>query len=141
MKTQHPESLNECALRKATLALGALVLASCAGAHGDEKSASAPSAAYTRPQAQMPAASAGFVNDWLREQSPAFDAWDIGAQFRARYEIKEDGGSFPNFDFRRTGVDNDNSYFLLREKVHVGYTPWPWLSIFAEGRDSSSTGD
>src|SRR5207237_4130030 len=47
----------------------------------------------------------------------------------------------PSQDFRRTGVDNDNAYLLLREKVHLGYTPCAWFALFAEGRDSSSTGD
>jgi len=89
--------------------------------------------------------SPGLLNDWLHQQSPAFTPWDFGGQFRARYEVKENGGSsggsFPNRDFRRAGVDNDNSFLLLREKLHVGYTPCSWFSIFAEGRDSSSTWD
>jgi hypothetical protein len=38
-------------------------------------------------------------------------------------------------------VDNDNYYLLLREKIHLGYTPSSWFSVFAEGRDSSSTWD
>ena len=95
--------------------------------------------------AAAPAASSGIVNEWLREQSPVFKPWDFGGQFRARYDVKENGGSSggsaPNFDFRRTGVDNDNSFLLLREKVHIGYTPCSWFNIFAEGRDSSSTWD
>jgi hypothetical protein len=85
--------------------------------------------------------SAGLANDWLREQSSAFSAWDFGVQLRARYEIKENAGSFPNRDFIGDGQDNDNSYLLLREKVHVGYKPVPWLAGYVEGRDSSTTGD
>src|SRR5439155_22127256 len=61
-----------------------------------------PSAAVT--------VTAGPLDHWPRDQSPIFNPWDLGGQIRARYEIKEDGGSFPNRDFRRTGVDNDNSY-------------------------------
>ncbi len=38
-------------------------------------------------------------------------------------------------------MDNDNSYLLLREKVHLGYAPVSWLAIYFEGRDSSTTGD
>ncbi|HMC28628.1 MAG TPA: hypothetical protein VKM56_12630 [Verrucomicrobiae bacterium] len=68
----------------------------------------------TTPPPLAAAANASLLNTWLRDQSPIFNAWDMGGQIRARYEIKEDGGSFPNRDFRRTGVDNDNSYFLLR---------------------------
>jgi len=95
----------------------------------------------TTPPPPAAAANASLLNTWLRDQSPIFNAWDMGGQIRARYEIKEDGGSFPNRDFRRTGVDNDNSYFLLREIIHLGYSPSPWFTIFAEARDSSSTGD
>jgi hypothetical protein len=85
--------------------------------------------------------SAGLANDWLREQSQSFSEWDFGVLLRARYEIKENAGSFPNRDFIRNGQDNDNSYLLLREKVHIGYKPVPWLAAFVESRDSSSTGD
>src|SRR2546423_6224197 len=46
-------------------------------------------------QAKAAAVSPGLLNEWLREQSPAFNPWDLGGQFRARYEIKEDGGSLP----------------------------------------------
>jgi hypothetical protein len=87
------------------------------------------------------ARSHGLLNDWLRDQSPVFDPWDSGGQLRGRYDIKEDAGSFPNRDFRKGRVDNDNSYLSLREKIHLGYTAAPWLTVFAEGRDSSTTGD
>src|SRR5207253_9766926 len=33
------------------------------------------------------------------------------------------------------------AYLLLREKVHLGYSPCSWFSIYAEGRDSSSIAD
>ena len=97
----------------------------------------------TGPPASAPTvqASAGLLNDWLRAQAPALDAWDLGGQFRLRFELKENGGVYPNFDFRRAGVDNDNAYLLLREKAHVGYAPWSWFSVLAEGRDSSAIGD
>src|SRR6185436_20273796 len=71
----------------------------------------------TNPKAQP--ASAGLLNDWLREQSPSASAWDVGGQFRVRYEAKEHAGSFPNNDFLR-GLDNSNEYFLFRTKVHLG---------------------
>lgn len=63
----------------------------------------------------------GLLNGWLREKSPAFDAWNFGGQGRVRYDVKENAGSFPNSDFIRRGVDNDNSYLLLREKIHAGF--------------------
>lgn len=81
------------------------------------------------------------VNSWLREQSAEFANWDIGGQARVRYEVKENAGSFPNRDFIGHGQDNDNSYLLLREKIHIGYTPVSWFTAYAEGRDSSTTGD
>jgi len=97
------------------------------------------------PPSDKPVVSPGLLNEWLRQQSGDFSPWDIGGQFRLRYEVKEDGGSsggaFPNVDFRRTGVDNDNSFLLLREKLHVGFTPASWFTLYAEGRDSSSTWD
>src|ERR1051325_9697958 len=124
-------------------ALSSLVLATCSIAHGADHPAEHSTNAA--PSVQAPASTSGLLNAWLRRQSPVFSPWDFGGQFRARYEIKENGGSSggsnPNFDFRRTGVDNDNSFLLLREKIHVGYTPCSWFTVFAEGRDSSSTWD
>ena len=87
------------------------------------------------------------INAWLREQSPAWADWDFGAQLRARYERKDDGGSDGRYaadDFLKEtppGRFNDNAFLLLREKLHVGYTPVPWCTVFLEGRDSSSSGD
>lgn len=86
------------------------------------------------------APSAGLVNDWLREQSPAASDWDVGGQFRVRYESKINAGSFPNRDFLE-GLDNSNDYFLFRTKVHLGWSPANWLTIFSQGRDAHSTGD
>ena len=119
-----------------TFTAGALVLAIVSSIYGEEKTAA--SATVASPKAAAP--SAGLANDWLREQNQAFTPWDIGGQVRTRYEVKEDGGSFPARDFRKTGVDNDNSYLLLREKVHLGYNA-PWFSAYVEARDSSTTGD
>src|SRR5436190_10686080 len=81
------------------------------------------------------------LNDWLRAQEPAFSNWDIGGQFRVRYEARENAGSFPNRDFIERGQDNSNDYLLLREKFHVGYTPQPWVTVFAEARDSRALSD
>src|SRR6266567_7957498 len=97
------------------------IFAVCSIASGAEQPVVNPASASTSAVSRLPG-SAPF-NDWLREQSAAFNPWDFGGQFRVRYEIKENGGSFPDRDFRRTGVDNDNSYLLLREKVHLGYAP------------------
>ena len=83
---------------------------------------------------------AGLLHSWLGKDSPQVKAWEVGGQGRARYEVKENAGSFPNNDFIRSGVENNNSYFLRREKIHVGYQQ-NWFSVFVEGRDSSTTGD
>lgn len=123
----------------ATLVTSALVLTVSAAVYGQEKAVSAP--AKTAP------ASPGLANEWLRGESAAFNNWDIGGQFRARWELKENGGSdskYANEDFMKTlpaGKFNDNSFLFLREKVHIGYTPCEWVNLYVEGRDSSSTGD
>ncbi|MBI4660737.1 MAG: alginate export family protein [Verrucomicrobia bacterium] len=89
-------------------------------------------------------ASPGLVNEWLREQSPEASAWDVGGQFRLRFEHKEHfaaPGVPGAADFRRVGGNSDNTYWLLREKFHLGYAPCPWFSIYGEARDSSSQKD
>src|SRR5690242_5913556 len=49
-------------------------------------------ACQTSAQAQVqiptpnPPPSAGLLNDWLRQQSPGFEPWDIGGQVRGRFE-------------------------------------------------------
>ena len=93
-----------------------------------------------------PVPSAGLVNDWLRDYSPALAPWDVGGEVRARYELKENAGdgSNVNTDFLKVlgpGQFNDNDYFLLRTKVHLGYTPINWLTAFVAGRDAYSDGD
>src|SRR5437667_4227840 len=75
----------------------------------------------------------GIVNDWLRNQSSSFNAWDFGGQFRARYEHPEYLGPV---DFSATGGHSSDNRMLLRTFVHVGYEPMPWLNFYAEGRDS-----
>ena len=115
-----------------SLTAGAMVLAMTAAVYADEKPAAA-----TPPPAPKP--SAGLVNDWLRGQNSQFKAWDFGGQVRARYEVKENGGVAGNTDFR-AGAKNDNSYLLLREKIHLGYNH-DWFSAYVEGRDSSSQND
>lgn len=100
-------------------------------------------AAVAQGQTSTPAKPAStLVNGWLREGSPAFEAWDIGGQFRLRYEsFSGANAAFPTRDFQRTGVDNDNNFLLLREKIHVGYTPVPWVTAYVEARDSSAAWD
>ena len=87
--------------------------------------------------------SAGLVNNWLRGQSPFLDPWDFGGQFRARLEVKDyidTPGQAGEVAFRRINGDANNTYLLLRQKVHAGYND-TWFNIFLEGEESSSTGD
>ena len=100
------------------------------------------SVAAQSPKAPPPAASAGLLNDWLREQNSEFASWDLGGQIRARFESKS-GYAVPGVagavDFAKTTPDND--YWLVREKLHVGWKPVDWLNLYAEARDSSSWND
>jgi hypothetical protein len=84
------------------------------------------------------------LNAWLRDQSPSWNSWDIGGHVRVQYDAKQNAGSFPDSvpdrDFIRMGQDNDNDFWLFREKVHVGYTH-DWFTGFAEVRDSWTSGD
>jgi hypothetical protein len=98
-------------------------------------------AATNAPAAPPP--SAGLVNDWLRDQNQAFNPWDLGGQFRARLEFKEymaAPGQVGSIDFRKNGREPDNTYLLLRQKVHLGYNS-DWFGVFLEGQESSSTSD
>jgi hypothetical protein len=88
-----------------------------------------------------PRTSAGLLNDVLLLRDDSFKAWNIGGQLRGRYELKDDAGSFPDRDFIRRGVDNDNDYLLLREKLHIGWQPESWLSFFVEGRGAQAVSD
>jgi len=96
----------------------------------------------TSSSAQVGSASAALLNDWLRERSPGFSAWDLGGQLRGRFEFK-DNFAVPNenaVDLSRTG-DSDNAYFLLRERVHLGYSPAEWLALYGEMQDAGAYND
>ncbi|HUR44429.1 MAG TPA: alginate export family protein, partial [Candidatus Saccharimonadales bacterium] len=89
--------------------------------------------------------SAGLANDILRKHYPSMAAWDIGAQVRLRYEIKDNfgipGAGAASVDFsQQPSVKMDNAYFLDRIKPHVGYTS-DWFGLFVEGRISGTTND
>src|SRR6516225_705631 len=92
-----------------------------------------------------PPASAGLFNDWLRQQDSLFNHFDLGAQFRARYVYQTyfavPGAGPTAVDFRANTPENENDFLLLRTRVHAGYAPTDWLTIFGEGQNSSSTGD
>ena len=85
--------------------------------------------------------SAGPLNDWLRTQSPEWSPWDLGGQFRIRYEWFEGGSpAAPANDFQKRGADNQNDYLWTREKLHLGYNA-KWFNAYVEGRNSNATGD
>ena len=89
-----------------------------------------------------PASSAGLINEALRDQSHAFEMWDLGGQFRFRFEDKQ-YFAVPNekaSDFMRKG-DSSNEYFLLRERVHLGFAPCSFFKIYGEMQDASAVAD
>jgi hypothetical protein len=92
-----------------------------------------------------PPPSAGLFNDWLRQQDQVFYRFDLGAQFRARFldqtYFAVPGAGPTAVDFRANTPISDNDFLLLRTRVHAGYSPTDWLTIFGEGQNSSSTGD
>jgi hypothetical protein len=112
-------------------------------AFSSAQTAATPTAAPA-PTPATSGKSAGLVNDWLRQQNEGFSDWDIGGQFRARLEHREDfavPGLRPEaVDFRKEG-GADNTYVLFRERIHLGYNPAPWFSAFVEARDSRSVND
>ncbi len=119
------------------------IIATTLSLHG-QTSPSATSSAPPNPPLNA-SASAGPSNDWLREQDPVFNNFDLGGQFRARYVYQTyfavPGGGATAVDFRANTPHDDNSFVLLRTRVHAGYSPADWLTIFGEGQNSSSTGD
>jgi len=90
--------------------------------------------------AAAPKPYAGWINEWLREQSQSWNAWDIGVQNRVRQEFKLGAGVAPATDFRRYNVDNRNIYFLYRVRPHVGYSA-NGIGFYLEGRHSGSIDD
>jgi len=114
-----------------TLTAAALVLTATGAAH----------AQYAPPPPLQPFP--GFLNDWMRKKDPYLANWDISGAARLRYEVKENAGftaAGSGADFRKGGVDNDNSYFLNKVLARVGYTG-KWWSFQVEGRNSGTTGD
>lgn len=92
-----------------------------------------------------PPPSAGVFNDWLREQNSAWKHWNFGTEDRVRYEYKSyaavSGAGPTAVDFRANTPVDYNDYALFRVRVHTGWTPCSWLTLFAQGQGSYSAGD
>ena len=91
---------------------------------------------FTSP---APSPSPGLMNEALRQKDMNNAAWDVGVQVRVRYEPRDNFWSGAN-DFKENVATPDNSYWLERVKLHVGYSA-KWFSAFVEGRGSYTTGD
>jgi len=114
-----------------TLSAGALVLA----ALNDVQ------AQYTPPP--PPAPFQGFINEALRARDPYANQWDIGGEFRGRYQANEGyaiQGKAGSVDFRDHGVTVNNEYYLMRFKAHLGYTD-KWWSAYIEPQSSLEKSD
>ena len=159
MKQQTKQTSHiELASNVCTIALSATVAVGLAGA---VTAADYPGAnAEKSPPVTAPAASVGLVNDWLREESPKFEAWDVGGLFRLRYADSEGAVPAaplmtsvpasgkplttpvnPNTDFIARGKPNSSDALLLRERVHLGYLPATWLAAFAEFQSATESWD
>lgn len=137
----------------------AIVLQSVAQAAGAE-AAGAGTASSTNAAALPAQASAGLLNDWLRTQSAAMSAWDLGGRFRLRYMDTEGAvraahtitdalppGSKPltspvnpNTDFLR-GKPNSTDELSTRVALHAGYAPASWATVYAEYFSSTQEWD
>ena len=85
----------------------------------------------------------GFLNQELRAADPYWANWYFGGLLRLRFEGKDNAGfTAAGFggDFRKAGVDNNNSYFMSKLLLRTGYTD-KWWSAFLQGRSSTTTGD
>ncbi len=86
----------------------------------------------------------GFLNEQLRAGNVYMSAWDIGANYRLRFDDKlgagtTDAGS--NWDFSARGIDdNNNQYFVSRLMPRVAYTG-KWVAFTVEARSSYSFDD
>src|SRR5947209_19853126 len=114
------------------LMLACMVVFAAPGLARADDNPPAAQPAQTKSQLAASDLRPGLLNDWLRSQSSSFSTWDFGGQFRARYEHHEYLGPV---DFSATGGHSSDNLMLLRTLVHVGYSPRPWLSLYAEGRD------
>jgi hypothetical protein len=134
--------MKPCRLPTTSLALAGFSALAGLSLPAQTSSPGNPAAATPSP---APAPSAGVFNDWLRDQDPLFNHFDLGAQFRVRYVDQTyfavPGAGPTAVDFRANTPVSDNDFVLFRTRFHAGYSPTDWLTIFGEGQNSASTGD
>ena len=92
----------------------------------------------------------GFINQALRNNDPYMNKWNFGGNDRARYESKQGFGipgvgkaGPPNtlsVDFRKSGAEVSNDYFLNRLRFHAGYTE-KWWDAYVEPQSSVAVSD
>jgi hypothetical protein len=114
-----------------TLSAGALVLAALDQVH----------AQYAPPPPPSPFQ--GFINEAWRAKDPYANQWDLGGEVRLRYQANEAygiAGTAGSVDFRDHGVRDNNEYYLVRTKFHVGYTD-KWWSAYFEPQSSIDRSD
>jgi hypothetical protein len=88
-----------------------------------------------------PGKSPTLINGWLQQQSTLWKDWDIGGEARVRVEAYENASpASPAAHFQASGVDNDDTFILTREKFHVGYQH-SWFRFYTEVRNSNSSGE
>jgi hypothetical protein len=106
--------------------------------------AQAQTAGVQTPAAPPPA-TAGVFNDWLRQQNTGFSPFDLGAQFRMRYVDQTyfavPGAGPTAVDFRANTPVSDNDFLLLRTRVHAGWSPTEWFTVYGAGQNSADIGD
>jgi hypothetical protein len=87
--------------------------------------------------------SAGYFNDYLRQNDAGMAAWDLGVATRLRYEMRDNfaiAGKTGSLDFRANNADVDNNYLLYRIRPRIGYNS-EWFSAMVEGRHSGAESD
>jgi hypothetical protein len=107
-------------------------------------SASGQMPAPTAQLAAPPPPGAGVVNDWLRQQDAAWSHWNLGTEARFRWEDKSyaavPGNGPAAVDFRANNPVSWNNFELYRVRVHAGWTPCDWFTIYGQGQGAYSTG-
>jgi len=138
------------ALLLAISAWPAVCLTPCAAPEASlvSTAAAVPASTYSYPPPQPNALAwrpyPGLLNTWLRQQSPEFNKWNIGAWERFRYESRNyfaaNGAGPLAVDFNAASPTAHNNYSLFRTQVWVGYAPTEWIRGFVEAQDSSQNG-